>query len=194
MTEPHFCRVALTGTPGTGKSAVSRELKTRYGKDLPGLKVQEVSALALQKRLGRRVARGNSRAVVEVDMERLSRLLLLEPEEGTPSLLVGHLSHLLPVDAILLLRCRPDVLQGRLQRRRGTLAERLENVETERIDLILWESLQTGKPVFEHDTSREKVQDTARWVRRVLLGQKAPIHGIVNWLREDPPVGRGGLA
>ena len=62
------------------------------------------------------------------------------PEESC-ILIDGHLSHLLSVDAAVIIRCEPSVLRERLQSRDYSVQKVEENVECELIGLITAECL-----------------------------------------------------
>jgi adenylate kinase len=168
--------VALTGTPGTGKSAVASLLSPRF-------QLAEVADLALSLRCGRR--RGHA---VEVDLARLRRRLRADARAGPTDLMVGHLAHLLPVREAIVLRCHPCELLARLRRaRRGTPRTRLANFVSEATDGILLEALSAGLPVFEIDTTGRTPQAVANEVARRLRHPGAPRFGLVDWL-SDPEV------
>jgi len=159
--------VALSGTPGTGKSAVARLLA-------PGVRSIEVADWALLQGLGRRVGRS-----VVVDLARLG------PPPASYDLVVGHLAHLLPVHDVIVLRCRPAALARRLAgARRGTARDRRANVEAEALDVVLVEAVALGRRVWEIDTSRRSVGSVAREVaERLRRGGPARL-GTVDWLRD----------
>lgn len=168
--------VALTGTPGVGKSAVARALS-------PGLACVEVGALA--KALG--AGRGSGRTV-EVDVPRLAARLRRPRAWGGVDVVVGHLAHLLPVRAVVLLRCRPPELAKRLRRaRRGTEAERTANVVCEATDVVRWELARSRRPCLEIDTTertpRAVARELARWLERPVRTRRPA----VDWLA-DPAV------
>lgn len=168
--------VALSGTPGTGKSSVARRLAGR-------LSVVEVDAVA--RRYG--AARGRGRSV-EIDLPRLRRALQRPGAWEGVDLVVGHLSHLLPVREAIVLRCRPMELRTRLRRaRRGTVADRQVNFVCEATDVVLLEALSAGRTVFEIDTTGRGVPAVAREVGRRVASGGAPRVGIVDWLA-DPEV------
>ncbi len=167
--------IALTGTPGTGKSRVAEALRATW-------RVAEVGDLA--RRAG--AARGAGRRV-EVDLARLRRWMIAHPEER-PDLLVGHLAHLLPVDAAIVLRCRPIELRRRLDRaHRGRASDRRANMVAEAIDVVLREAIDAGRPVWEIDTTSAPVGRVARHVVRLLRARPARSRHAVDWLA-DPVV------
>lgn len=168
--------IAITGTPGTGKSAVGARLKRRS-------RVAEVGALALQTRTGRRRS-----GVVGVDLPRLSKAFRELPARRRPEYVVGHLSHLLPVRDVVVLRCHPVRLYTRLNRaRRGSSHERAENVVAEATDLILREALDLRRRVLEIDTTRLRPTTIARTIERWAAGRRKGSLAGVGWLK-DPAV------
>jgi adenylate kinase len=163
--------VALTGTPGTGKSRIARELR----RTIPSV---EVSELAIRCGAGRRLRHG-----VEVDLPRLRRALARPGAWGDLQLVVGHLSHLLPVRDVIVLRCRPTELQLRLARR-GSVAERFENFVAEATDVILLEAVAEHRRIWEVDTTGRSVRSVARDVARHVRSRGRPSYGKVNWLAD----------
>jgi adenylate kinase len=163
--------VALTGTPGTGKSAVGRALRR-------GWTVLEVGVLA--RRLG--AARGRGRQVT-VDLARLRARM--PPHPARPTVIAGHLSHLLPVDRVILLRCHPVELARRLARRRSLTARaRRENLVSEAIDLIRWEVEASGRSAVEIDTTRRSPGSVARECERQLASARPGRSRRVDWLAD----------
>ncbi|MEM0129379.1 MAG: AAA family ATPase [Thermoplasmata archaeon] len=161
--------VALTGVPGTGKSAVAARLPAE-------LRAVEVADLAIARGAGRRRSGG-----VVVDMDRLARSLARRPEPGV-AVYVGHLAHLLPVRRAIVLRCDPRELARRLAARGDPPAERRENLLCEAIDRIGAEAADRGRPVLEIDTTGRPIGAVARRVamalRRPGRGKSRPI----DWL------------
>jgi adenylate kinase len=172
---------ALSGTPGTGKTAIARTL------DGLGWLVIELSDLA--RSAGAVVGRDEERATDEVDLDILAEALE-EELGGTDAervLLVGHFAHLMPCDAIVVLRTSPAVLRGRLEARGWPPAKVQENVEAEAIGVVLVESMERDDtvPVYEVDTSRDGPEGSARLVAATLEGAGEGMEaGWVDWSEE----------
>jgi adenylate kinase len=143
--------------------------------------VVEVAALA--RSFG--AVKGIRRRTV-VDLRRMRQQMPERPNQTT--LVVGHLSHLLPVQRVILLRCHPNELRRRLRRRRGLSSrQREENVISEAIDLIRWEIEERRLPVVELDTSGRSPAQVAG-VLRVALSRRGPhLASHIDWL-SDPTV------
>jgi adenylate kinase len=167
--------MALTGTPGSGKSRVAAVLDPKWG-------AVEVGDLAVERGFGRR-ARGQ----VRVDLPALRRYLS-SGSAAAPGVLVGHLAHLLPVEGAIVLRCHPLVLRSRLvAASRGTPTDRQENYVAEAIDLVAREARERRLPVWEVDTTRRTPSSVARQVERILRNRASVRGRSIDWLA-DPRV------
>jgi adenylate kinase len=165
--------VALTGTPGTGKSSVARSLATE-------LVSVEVGDLAVSCGCGRGTGRG-----FEVDLEALRTAVRRRRALAGVDLVVGHLSHRLPVRDVVVLRCHPNELLRRLRRsRRGSSRERYENYVVEATDVILGEAVGPGRRVWEVDTTGRSVREVARAVVARWRRRGPSAYGRVDWLAD----------
>jgi adenylate kinase len=89
---------------------------------------------------------------------------------------------------VVVLRCHPVELLARLRTaRRGTAADRTENVLAEATDVVLQEALRMRRRVWEVDTTGRSVAEVAREVDRIVRDRRGPRHGDVDWLA-DPLV------
>ncbi len=142
----------------------------------------EVNQLAKEKGLiGRKDRRRSTR---EVDVTALDKSIM-EDKGLMDAILVGHLSHLLSVDLIIVLRCRPSVLKARLEERGYSEAKVRENVEAEALDVILVEAVETGRTVLEIDTSDRGLDEVVDAVEEILAGEREKYAiGHIDWSEE----------
>ncbi len=173
--------VALTGTPGTGKTRIAEALQEG------GWHVVELGDLA--KASGAVVGRDEERQTDEVDVDLLVDALevALTGIDVPKALLVGHLAHLMPCDVVIVLRTSPAVLRERLESRGWPPEKVQENVEAEAVGVVLVESmeLEPPLPVYEIDTSRATVSDSARLVAATIEGASEGMEaGWVDWSEE----------
>lgn len=148
--------VALTGTPGTGKTSAARILGKR------GRLTVTVEELA--SRYG---ALESGSGEKEVDTEKLSAAAL-EPEETV--IVVGHLAHYVPNTVCIILRCHPAAIKERLSSRGYTREKLLENMEAEAVDIILSEAIEAWENVFEVDTTDLEPECVADAIEKIING------------------------
>lgn len=166
--------VAITGTPGTGKSSVCRELVRR------GFTVVDAARLAFEKGFAVRPKRAGAPAIV--DIQRLRRVPL---PKGDLVFISSHFSHLLKSDIAIVLRCSPSVLKARLESRKWRKEKVMENVEAEAIDLITVEAIQRCKKVFEVNTTSIDGKEAARQILEIVKGSvKGHEPGRIDWSEE----------
>lgn len=141
-------RVALTGTPGVGKTTVAAVARGK------GWRVVDVKEWARSQ--GCVVAHDEADAADVIDVGKLSKRV--PRDDGSKVLYEGHLSHLLGLDMAWVIRCDPRVLRGRLVARDYKAAKVLENLEAEALDIILQESLAQGMRVVQRDGTRRTAE------------------------------------
>lgn len=168
----HTMLVALTGTPGTGKSTVCKLLSDVTVVDLRALAEEHESLFSRDKK----------RKSLEVDPKKLKKHI---PKSDETVVLDGHISHLMDPDITIVLRCSPNVLAKRLSKRRWSKAKVQENVEAEAVDVILIEALDIGEKVFEIDTTEMTPKRVAKAVSEVINGERGKYRpGDIDWSSE----------
>jgi len=138
-------RIALTGTPGVGKTTLARLASARYG-----WRVVDVGRWAREG--GAVTGRDEAAGADEVDTETLAAAV--PPDDGSMILYEGHLSHHLPLDAAWVVRCDPEILRGRLEARGYPAGKVDENLEAEAMDLILQQALDAFPVIVQRDGTR----------------------------------------
>src|SRR5450759_1823253 len=103
--------IALTGTPGTGKTTVCEVIKDR-SQYKNQYKIIDVNKIILGEKLY--TGKDEARDSYEADMDKLKERIELEirkVHQGMDVILEGHLSHMLPVEVIIVLRAHPVALR-----------------------------------------------------------------------------------
>lgn len=155
--------IALTGTPGTGKS--------KAGKVLAGLlRFNFIEANDLAEKAGAISGFDPRRKTLIVDTKELAAAARRLKGNWVIS---GHLSHFCPADYVFVLRTRPDALARRLKKKRWPAAKIDENVEAEILDVCTQEAVGGHgiKNVFEIDTTEKTPDETAAIVSKILRGK-----------------------
>ncbi len=169
--------VAITGTPGTGKTSVAVEIRSR------GYEVVDLSRHIREHGLLGEL--DEARDTHEVDLDLLNDSLEEYREKEGVVFMEGHLSHFMDCRSIVVLRCHPDVLAERL-RARGYSEEKVrENVQSEVLDVILCEATDSDIPVHEVDCSSASVEETADEILSIASGEaEGNPPGSVDWSSE----------
>src|SRR5947209_20618286 len=166
--------VAITGTPGTGKSSACAVLSVR------GYAVMDLDEIA--RREGFIAGRDEARGSDEVDTEAMRRSLHVPAKVA---FLTSHYSHRMDVNIAIVLRCRPSVLRSRLEARGWPPEKVRENVEAEAIDVILQEAVARLPFVFEVDTTNTQPTETAEVILAILQRQtNGHEPGSLDWASE----------
>ncbi|MDY6766016.1 MAG: adenylate kinase family protein [Candidatus Nanohaloarchaea archaeon] len=167
--------LAVTGTPGTGKTAVSRavaeELDYRY------VDVNEVVGQA-DVTTEEDLQRGATAVAVD------SLIDVLQSDLDDDTVLDGHLSHHYPADLTVVLRCQPAELRERLQGKGWNEEKVQENVAAERVDVILQEAVAARDRVAEIDTTERDPDHVAAVIADAVASGTVPDRlqpGTVSW-------------
>ncbi len=180
--------IALSGTPGTGKTSTAKRLNDcniinlnrliKEHKLYTGVDHKRNSLIADQKKVQKKV----NREVQNINHGDLNNTTVIE----------GHLSHKLEnIDAVIVLRCHPSVLKQRLGERGYSKSKIQENIEAEALDIILSEAAQACEQVYEINTTRNTVQQTQEQVQEIIKNiqenKQMPVKyfpGTINWIEE----------
>lgn len=159
--------VALTGTPGVGKSTLAEAVRLR------GVSSVDVGRFAHDFDLVEGVDPRRTSAIV--DPRRVAPTLRRVTQAEHVLLLDGHWSHDVPgVTAAIVLRLDPRQLEARLRRRGWPEPKIRENVEAEAVDLILQEAVARlgTRRVFELDTTHRSPDELRLDLAAVLRGSR----------------------
>ncbi|NJE06152.1 AAA family ATPase [Thermococcus sp. M36] len=162
--------IAVTGTPGVGKTTVSKILAERLGYEYVSVK-----DFAVEKGIGEK-----SGDELEIDVDELAERMS-EEFRGRNVVIDGHLSHFVPADIVVVLRAHPKLVAERLKERGYSRKKLAENVEAELIDVILVEALEENETVIEVDTTGKTPEEVADEITDLIgRGVKKRV-GIVDW-------------
>ena len=167
-------KIAITGTPGTGKSTVGEILSKRLG-----IPLYNLSELIKEKGLYTEFDEKRDAYVVDVDK-------LREFFKGKENFIAeGLVAHYIPADLIVVLRARPEVIVERLKPR-GYSEEKLkENAEAERLAVIATEVFESNSnwKIAHIDTTNRTPEEVAELIERALKGEE--VFDEVDWLEDE---------
>lgn len=164
--------LALTGTPGVGKTTVGNLLRQE------GYDVLDLNTFIRRSNL--RGRKDEARDSYDVDIEALKGRFRGEPEYD---IVEGHLSHHLSLSTAVVLRCDPRELKSRIEKAKDWAeSKKEENIKAEMMDVILTESMDLCDEVFEIDTTSLTPRETKEAVLDILDGKTDTyLPGDVDW-------------
>ncbi|ADE37005.1 adenylate kinase family protein [Methanohalophilus mahii] len=154
--------IALTGTPGCGKTSVSRLLENEFG-----YRVVHLNELIRSENLF--VEEDKQRDCVVTDLDVVKKRLSVMEESEKPVIIDSHMAHLI-ADVSIVLRTAPNELKNRLEKRGYQPAKVDENIEAECLDVILVESVENCEMVFEIGTTDRSISEVGGDVREIIDG------------------------
>jgi len=155
-------KIAISGTPGTGKTTIAKIVADNLNYAL--LDLNEF-AKSHKLTLGNDKARNS----VIVDVSALKKEVA---QMGGDMVLEGHLAHLCDADIYIILRTNPKILAKRMKAREWREEKIRENVEAEIMNICLDEAVELhGHAVFEVDTTKKKPEEVAEIIKGILAGK-----------------------
>jgi adenylate kinase len=176
-------RVALTGTPGTGKSAVATLLQKK------GYTVVRLHELAKQNRCINGIDKKRNSQLI--DMDKLHKYIKKNFTTNNLVFFEGHVAHLLKtMEKVIILRCHPKELNKRLMKKKWNNQKIQENIDAEIIDVILCEAveLHLKKNIFEIDTTKKTIEEVVVSILKIAKKNFQPTKtysiGQIDWSEE----------
>ena len=174
--------IIISGTPGVGKSTISKQLSSKLGCGLVS-----VGDLVKDEHLFTSVDR--KRDTLVADMDQVSERLKSVISDSSGTVIVeGHYAvDVIPAEAVKLvfvLRRDPEELRGVLGKR-GYGDEKLrENVAAEVLDVCLYDAVDRcgAEKVCEVNVTGRTVDEVVDEIQQVLQGKKKRRIGTVDWL------------
>ncbi len=165
--------VALTGTPGTGKTSVAKILEKNF------------KVVYLKNFKDARIGYDADRDSYIMDLEKIKKEIDNIKQEGTV-IIEGHFAHEMDADIVIVLRCHPDVLKKRLSQRDYKDEKIMENLEAEAMSLITSEAILIhGKDkVFEIDTTDRVPEECADLVMHIIKTKDKRFAPHINYSEE----------
>jgi adenylate kinase len=175
--------IALTGTPGTGKTSVSKILQKK------GFEVIDLNKVACEKFF--LIGRDEKRDTEIVDIEKFNKYIKKNYIKKDIIFIEGHLSHLFKsVDKVIILRCHPTKLKKNLSKKGWKVEKIKENLEAEMLDIILCEAVEyhPKKNIFEIDITEMTINEVTSSIIEIIDNKFRNIKkyniGNIDWSEE----------
>ncbi|MDB9278690.1 adenylate kinase [Halorubrum ezzemoulense] len=164
-------RVAVTGTPGTGKTTATALLEGEYDVIHLNDRIKSDDDLWTE--------RDDERDTLVADLDAVR-----EDLGGWSGVLDSHLAHRFAVDRVVVLRCHPETVESRLEARGETAETAAENAESEALDVILSEAVAEhgAENVYEVDATDRDPEAVADAIRAAIEGEREPSAGTVDFI------------
>jgi adenylate kinase len=176
--------VLITGTPGTGKTTVSRLLATE-------LRACCVELNILLKRKGIDYTYDEKRKTRIVSVDRLHIALRRQAAGADHGLVIdSHVAlaagRLPKLVRVVVLRCNPIVLEQRLERKRWSKSKIGENLQAEILDICLWDAVKNygWNRILEIDTTEKVPRHVVQLIMKDLCKKRIQNQPTVNWLSD----------
>lgn len=169
-------KIAVTGTPGTGKTTATDLLETddtTFDYD-----VVHLNELVHDEELTTGI--DEERGSVVADLEAISNWL----DDREDVVFESHLAHYFDADRVVVLRAHPEQITERLRERGERTATADENAESEALDVILTESVERHGTdvIYEIETTEITPEHVAQRIANVIAGEYEPSAGTVSYL------------
>lgn len=182
--------IIISGTPGCGKTSVAKEVS-----NLIDSKIISLNELAISDKFS--FDYDKERKTYIVDFEIFLPYVLKKIEEikqENPSFLIieSHFSDIIPekfIDYVFILRCEPDELFKRLEKKNYDIKKITENIQAEILGNCVnyFIQRQIKAPIFEIDTTNINIEDVATTIIEIVVENGVGEHyqiGKVDWLEK----------
>jgi adenylate kinase len=174
--------LVITGTPGVGKTTVSKALAAK----LHAVHI-DIAALVRQERMASGYDKTRQTLIADIDrlakkvqqiMSNTSKTLVVDGHYATDVVPAKH------VTRVFVLRCHPEELRQRMNKRGFQGSKVKENLAAEILDVCLADAIaNVGEDkICEIDTTHQTADAIVSRILSVLRDKKRCTVGVVDWL------------
>ncbi|MDY0128812.1 MAG: adenylate kinase family protein [Methanosarcina vacuolata] len=154
--------IGLTGTPGTGKTSVSKFIERKRH-----WKVIHLNEMIKEEHLYTEIDEERDAVIADMELVRQRLKEMINGRENELIILESHLAHYI-ADIVIVLRLYPAELKLRLEERGYSEEKIRENIEAEALDVILVEAFEWCKNVFEINTTGKSIDETGQHIEKIV--------------------------
>lgn len=182
--------IIISGTPGCGKTSVAKLLSSYIESKIISLnELASSSEFSFEYDDQRETYIVDFKIFLPSIIEKIKKVKLEDPKF---LIIESHFSDIIPnkyIDYIFILRCDPDELVKRLKKKNYNIKKITENVQAEILGNCVnyFIKKKTKKPLFEVDTSKLNIEDTANTIKNIIIDKKNEDNyyvGKINWLEK----------
>jgi adenylate kinase len=164
-------RIAVTGTPGTGKTTAVEHLDTDF-------EVIHLNDVIRERDFT--TGRDDERDSLIADLDAVAEWL----DDLEDAIIESHLAHEFDADRVVVLRCDPEEIERRLIERGESPESARENAESEALDVVLGHAVENHgeDSVYEIQTTDRTPAEVAAEIEAVIAGEREPSVGTVDYM------------
>jgi len=182
--------IIISGTPGCGKTSVAKEIS-----NLINVKIISLNELAISDNFSFEYDKERKTNIVDFEIFLPYVLKKIEKiqQENPPYLIIeSHFSDIIPekfIDYVFILRCDPDELFKRLEKKNYDIKKITENTQAEILGNCVnyFIQKQIKAPIFEIDTTNINIETVATTIIEIAVENRAGKNyqiGKVDWLEK----------
>ncbi|MFX0176468.1 MAG: adenylate kinase family protein [Candidatus Hodarchaeota archaeon] len=182
--------IVLSGTPGTGKTKISKEIAK-----LINAKVITLNELAISENFVIKYDKQRDTSIIDEEkiISYLEKRIRSLNNEGLEFLIIeSHFSDIVPdkyIDYAFILRCDPDILRERLKKRGYKKEKIVENIQSEILGNCVnyFMKKQIKNPLLEIDTTDLDLETEINVIIRIIAEEEDIENyyaGQIDWLEK----------
>lgn len=184
--------IIISGTPGTGKTSVSRKISEMVDANLISL-----NELAISENFTLEYDKERDTNIVDFDklipyVANHIDVLKKQKQKQKYLIIEGHFSDIIPnkfIDYSFVLRCDPEYLYNRLKERNYNKKKIIENIQAEILgncaNYLIQKQLKS--PIYEIDTTHLTIDSVAIIIMDIIVNNKNGekfVIGKIDWLEK----------
>ncbi|MFX0000717.1 MAG: adenylate kinase family protein [Candidatus Hodarchaeota archaeon] len=182
--------IIISGTPGSGKTSVAKEIS-----NLINAKIISLNELAISGDFSFEYDQERKTYIVDFELFLpyiINKIADIKRENPPYLIIESHFSDIIPkkfIDYVFILRCDPDELFRRLEKKKYDIKKITENVQAEILGNCVNYFIQKKikAPIFEIDTTSINIETVARIIVEIVVESKNGKNykiGKVDWLQK----------